>query len=200
MDDAEIKKNAEFLTTTMSGMEVPGAAKLNIRYKPLLAFNQVYGLTDPKYVGPEEDGIIACHAFAKFFTVKALYKLLLGMKLEQDGEVRPFLLNPGKLLHAGQKYDWEGCADVKNGDDTPWLQSNSFCCPGDGAMDARYTKSDHTYTKNHIHFMTPCISNSLPVLMTQESKRRLTGKVGDEVYFDIKYRWQLTGYEKCIII
>jgi len=116
MDDAEIKKNAEFLTQNMSGKKVPGAAKISIRYKKLVAFAKVYGITDPKYVGPEEEGIIACHAFANFFTIKALYKLLLGMKLEQEGEMRPFLKNPGKLLHAGQKYNWEGCVDIKPGD------------------------------------------------------------------------------------
>ncbi len=116
MDDAEIKKNAEFLVNNMSGKEVPGSAKIPIRYKQLVSFAQVYGITDPKYVGSEEEGIIACHAFANHFTVKALYKLLLGMKLEQDGEMRPFLKNPGKLLHGGQKYNWEGCVDVKPGD------------------------------------------------------------------------------------
>jgi hypothetical protein len=30
--------------------------------------------------------------------------------------MRPFLKNPGKLLHAGQKYDWDGCVDIKPGD------------------------------------------------------------------------------------
>ena len=25
-------------------------------------------------------------------------------------------MNVGKLLHGGQKYDWEGCVDVKPGD------------------------------------------------------------------------------------
>jgi hypothetical protein len=116
LDDAQIKKNADFLVANMSGKEVPGSAKIPIRYRKLVAFAEVYGITDPKYVGPEEEGIIACHAFANFFTIKALYKLLLGMKLEQDGVMRPFLTNPGKLLHAGQEYDWEGCVDIKPGD------------------------------------------------------------------------------------
>lgn len=116
MDDAQIKKNADFLIKNLAGKEVPSSATINVRYKTLVSFAKVYGITDPKYVGSEEQGIIACHAFANHFTIKALYKLLLGMKLEQDGEIRPFLLNPGKLLHAGQKYDWEGCVDVKPGD------------------------------------------------------------------------------------
>ncbi|MFW9899219.1 MAG: MaoC family dehydratase N-terminal domain-containing protein [Candidatus Thorarchaeota archaeon] len=116
MDDDQIKKNADFLIKNLAGMEVPGSATVNVRYKNLVSFAQVYGITDPKYVGSEEQGIIACHAFANHFTIKALYKLLLGMKLEQDGEMRPFLLNPGKLLHAGQEYDWNGCVDVKPGD------------------------------------------------------------------------------------
>jgi len=34
----------------------------------------------------------------------------------QNGVDRPFLLDPGKLLHAGQKYDWEGCVDIKPND------------------------------------------------------------------------------------
>ncbi|MFX0186678.1 MAG: MaoC family dehydratase N-terminal domain-containing protein [Candidatus Hodarchaeota archaeon] len=116
MDDDQIKKNADFLIKNLAGMEVPGSATVNVRYKNLVNFAQVYGITDPKYVGSEEQGIVACHAFANHFTIKALYKLLLGSKLEQDGEMRPFLLNPGKLLHAGQEYDWNGCVDVKPGD------------------------------------------------------------------------------------
>ena len=97
-------------------MDVPGKAKVSIRYKNLVDFAKVYGITNPKYVGSEEDGVIACHAFANHFTIKALYKLLLGMKLVQDGKERTFVLNPGKLLHAGQVYNWEGCVDVKPGD------------------------------------------------------------------------------------
>ncbi|MFX1394039.1 MAG: MaoC family dehydratase N-terminal domain-containing protein [Promethearchaeota archaeon] len=116
MDDDQIKKNAEFLIKNLAGKEVEGSVKINIRYKNLVNFAKVYGIEDPKYVGSEEQGIIACHAFANFFTIKALYKLLIGVKLEQDGEIRPLILNVGKLLHAGQKYDWEGCVDVKPGD------------------------------------------------------------------------------------
>ena len=116
MEPEEIKKNAEFLTKNLSGKEVPGKVSIGIRYKKLVDFAEVYGITDPKYVGPEEEGIIACHAFANHFTIKALYKLLLGMKLNQDGKERTFILNPNKLLHAGQLYNWEGCVDVKPGD------------------------------------------------------------------------------------
>jgi hypothetical protein len=116
MDESEIKKNAEFLINNLTGMEVPGKARISIRYKNLVDFAKVYGITNPKYVGPEEDGIVACHAFANHFTIKALYKLLLGMKLIQDGKERSFILNPGKLLHAGQVYNWEGCVDLKPGD------------------------------------------------------------------------------------
>jgi hypothetical protein len=116
MHEAQIEKNANFLVKNLNGKEVPGSATVNIRYKNLVDFAKVFGITDPKYVGPEEKGIIACHAFANHFTIKALYKLLLGMKLNQDGKERPFILNPGKLLHAGQKYNWEGCVNVKPGD------------------------------------------------------------------------------------
>jgi hypothetical protein len=38
------------------------------------------------------------------------------MKLEQDGKERDFILNLGKLLHASQKYNWDGCVDIKPGD------------------------------------------------------------------------------------
>ncbi|MCJ7648036.1 MAG: MaoC family dehydratase N-terminal domain-containing protein [Candidatus Lokiarchaeota archaeon] len=116
MDKAEIKKNAEFLIKNLVGKEIPGTARVSIRYKTLVNFAEIYGITDSKYVGPEENGIVACHAFANHFTIKALYKLLLGMKLDQDGVERPFMLNVNKLLHGGQKYDWEGCVDVKPGD------------------------------------------------------------------------------------
>ncbi len=116
MDPEEVKKNAKFLVENLAGAEIPGSAKVSVRYKTLVSFAKVYGITDPKYVGAEEDGIVACHAFANHFTVKALYKLLLGLKLTQDGKERPFLINTAKLLHAGNKYNWEGCVDVKPGD------------------------------------------------------------------------------------
>ncbi|GAG93147.1 unnamed protein product, partial [marine sediment metagenome] len=29
---------------------------------------------------------------------------------------RNAILNPNKLLHAGNKYNWEGCVDIRNGD------------------------------------------------------------------------------------
>lgn len=112
-DQKEMKKNAQFLIDNMSGKEIPGKAVINVRYKKLVDFAKVYGISDPKYVGSEEDGIIACHAFANHFTVKALYKLLIGIKIERDGELRLFLKDPGKLLHAGQIYNWEDCVDVK---------------------------------------------------------------------------------------
>lgn len=116
MDKAEIKKNADFLIKNLVGKEIPGTARVSIRYKTLVNFAEIYGITDSKYIGPEENGIVACHAFANHFTIKALYKLLLGMKIDQDGVERPFMLNVNKLLHGGQKYDWDGCVDVKPGD------------------------------------------------------------------------------------
>jgi hypothetical protein len=116
MDESEIKKNAEFLINNLTGMEVPGKARISIRYKNLVDFAKVYGITNPKYVGTEEEGVVACHAFANHFTIKALYKLLLGMRLVQEGEERSFIKKPEKLLHAGQVYNWEGCVDVKPGD------------------------------------------------------------------------------------
>ena len=116
MDDAEVKKNADFLVENLAGKEIPGKASISIRHKNLVNFAKIFGITNPKYIGEEGSDIVACKAFANHFTVKALYKLLLGMKLVQDGKERPFLINPGKLLHAGNEYDWEGCVDLKPGD------------------------------------------------------------------------------------
>lgn len=116
MDEVEMKKNAELLIKELPGKKVPGSVRIRCRYKDLVDFANVYGFKDKKYVGSEEEGIVAVKAFANYFTVKALYKLLLGMKIEQDGKMRPFILNPAKLLHAGNKYNWENCVDIKNGD------------------------------------------------------------------------------------
>ena len=116
METKEMKKNADFLIKNLPGMIIPGSATLVCRYRKLVNLAKIYGITDPKYVGPEEDGIVACHAWANAYTVNALFKLVLNTKLTQDGKERPVLLNVGKLLHAGNIYDWEGCVDVKNGD------------------------------------------------------------------------------------
>ncbi len=116
MDIEEMKKNADFLINNMKGMDIPGSTTVNIRYRNMVNFAKVYGITDPKYVGPEEEGVVACHAFANYFTIKAIYKLLLGFKLNQDGKERGIMLDPGKLLHAGNRFNWEGCVDVKPGD------------------------------------------------------------------------------------
>jgi hypothetical protein len=116
MDEEEMIENAELLKSALPGKKVPGKVRIRCRYKNLVDFAKVFGFEDPKYVGPEEDGIVACKAFANHFTIKALYKLLLGMKIEQDGKKRPFILNPGKLLHAGNKYNWDNCVDIKDGD------------------------------------------------------------------------------------
>lgn len=116
MEIEEMKKNAEFLIGTLTGMEIPGSTTFNIRYRTLVNFAKVYGITDKKYVGSEEEGVIACHAFANYFTVKTLYKLVLGIRLEQDGKERGVVRDPGKLLHTANQYNWEGCVDIKPGD------------------------------------------------------------------------------------
>ncbi|MFX1363561.1 MAG: MaoC family dehydratase N-terminal domain-containing protein [Promethearchaeota archaeon] len=116
MDIKEMKKNAEFLIDNMKGKDIPGSTTVNIRYRNMVNFAKIYGITNPKYVGTEEQGVIACHAFANYYTIKAIYKLLLGIKLNQDGKERGIMLDPGKLLHAGNRYNWEGCVDVKPGD------------------------------------------------------------------------------------
>jgi len=110
-----MKKNAQFLIENLSGKEIPGSHSLTVRYKALVNFAKVFGIKDPKYVGSEEE-VIACHAFANHYTIKSLYTLLLGMKLVQDGKDRDFILNLGKLLHASQKYNWDGCVDIRPGD------------------------------------------------------------------------------------
>lgn len=112
----EMKKNAEFLIKTLTGLDIPGTAKFKCRYKKMVDFAKIYGIKDPKYIGPEEDGIVACHAFANSFAVNAFYILFPAMKVTQNGEERPVILNPNKILHAGNKYNWEGCVDIKNGD------------------------------------------------------------------------------------
>ena len=116
MDIEEMKKNAEFLINNMKGMEIPGSTTINIRYRNMVNFAKVYGISEPKYIGSEEEGVVGCHAFANYFTIKAIYKLLLGLKLNQDGKERGIMHDPGKLLHAGNRYNWEGCVDVKPGD------------------------------------------------------------------------------------
>ncbi|MFX1313427.1 MAG: MaoC family dehydratase N-terminal domain-containing protein [Promethearchaeota archaeon] len=113
MDKNEMKKNAEFLIKNLPGKDMPGIATINVRYKNLVNFAKCFGITDPKYVGPEEEGIIAVHAYANVYTVKGIYFLVLGMKIVQNGEERILIKNPRMLLHARNKYNWEGCVKVR---------------------------------------------------------------------------------------
>lgn len=112
----EMKKNAEFLIQNLPGKDLPGSVKISVRYRNLVNFARCFGITDPKYVGSEEEGIIACHAYANAYTIKGLYSLAPGAKLIQDGQERMLIKNPRMLLHTGNKYNWEGCVDVKPGD------------------------------------------------------------------------------------
>jgi len=121
----EMKKNAEFLISELTGKEIPGTAKFKCRYKKMVNFAKIYGITDPKYIGPEEEGIIACHAFANSFAVNAFYILFPALKVVQNGEERPVILNPNKILHAGNKYNWENCVDIKNADTLTTTGKNS---------------------------------------------------------------------------
>ena len=116
MNSKENAKNAEFLIKTLSGRKIEGSATIKCRYKNLVSLAKLYGKNDTKYIGPEEEGIIAIHAWANAYAIKTLYTLVIGVKLVQDGIERPFLLNTNKMLHAGNVYDWDGCVDVKNGD------------------------------------------------------------------------------------
>ncbi|MGQ4873833.1 MAG: FAS1-like dehydratase domain-containing protein [Promethearchaeota archaeon] len=117
MTKEEMLKNAEFLIKTLPGTELPGEARIKVRARTMRALAECFGITDPKYVGENDDEIIACKAFANAFTVKSFYTLIPSAKLTlPDGTQRDFLLNPNKLLHAGNKYNWEGCVPVKAGD------------------------------------------------------------------------------------
>jgi len=116
MNTEENAKNAEFLIKTLPGKRIEGSATIKCRYKNLVNLAKIYEKKDAKYIGSEDEGIIAIHAWANAYTIKTLYKLVIGVKLTQNGVERPFLLNTNKMLHAGNIYDWEGCVDVKNGD------------------------------------------------------------------------------------
>ena len=113
MDQVEIEKNAKFLVENLPGTEVKGSVRFRVRYKDLVNFAKCYGITDPKYVG-SEDEIVAFPAFANAFTVKALYTLIPSIKLEQNGEMRMVVKIPGKGLHASQEYEF--IKDIRPGD------------------------------------------------------------------------------------
>lgn len=115
MDEAQIKKNAEFLIENLPKVEILGEAKIRCKYRKMVEFAKCFGYTDKKYIGSEEE-IIACPGFANSYAVKAFYTLVPGVKLEQDGVKRDLALVPTKLLHASQKYNWENCVPIKPGD------------------------------------------------------------------------------------
>jgi hypothetical protein len=115
MELNEIKKNAEFLINYLPGMEIPGEVKFRCKYKHMVAFAKCFGISDPRYIGPEEKGIIACPAFANAFSAK-LYINMAQIAFEQDDKQRGLVLDFKKLLHAANEYDWEGCVKVKPGD------------------------------------------------------------------------------------
>lgn len=113
MDKEDIEKNAQFLIENLPGMKVKGKARFRVKYENLVNFAKCFGIEDPKYVG-SEDEIVAFPAFANAFFVKAFYKLVPGLKLEQNGKKRMVLLDPGKLLHASQEYEF--IKDIRPGD------------------------------------------------------------------------------------
>lgn len=115
MNKEEMKKNAEFLINILPKTEIPGSAKVSCRYKKMVAFAECFGYTDKKYIGAEDE-IVACPGFANAFTVKAFYTLIPGIKLVQDGVQRDLLLDPTKLLHASNQYNWENCVPIRPGD------------------------------------------------------------------------------------
>lgn len=113
MDQVQIEKNAKFLVENLPGTKVKGKVRFRVRYNDLVNFAKCYGITDPRYVG-SEDEIVAFPAFANAFTVKTLYTLIPSIKLEQDGEMRMVFINPGKALHASQEYEF--IKDIRPGD------------------------------------------------------------------------------------
>jgi len=115
MDEDTIKCNAEFLKKKLPGMEIPGSVRFRCRYKHMVEFAKCFGLKDPKYIGPDEDKVIACPGFANTFSAK-LYVNMATIQFEQDGKIRGFLLDYNKLLHAANEYDWEGCEKIRPGD------------------------------------------------------------------------------------
>jgi hypothetical protein len=115
MDKENIKRNAEFLKKILPGMKIPGSVKFRCRYKHMVEFAECFGLTDPKYIGPDEDKVIACPAFANTFSAK-LYVNMATIRFAQDGKMRGFLLDFNKLLQAANEYNWEGCVKIRPGD------------------------------------------------------------------------------------
>jgi len=113
MDQVQIEKNAKFLVQNLPGTKVTKSVRFRVRYDDLVNFAKCYGITDPKYVG-SEDEIVAFPAFANAFTVKTLYTLIPSIKLEQDGKMRMVFINPGKALHASQEYEF--IKDIRPGD------------------------------------------------------------------------------------
>lgn len=113
MEQAQIKKNAKFLVENLPGTEIKGSVRYRVRYNDLVNFAKCYGITDPKYVG-SEDEIVAFPAFANAFTVKTLYNLIPAIKLEQDGVMRMVFITAGKVLHASQEYEF--ISDIRPGD------------------------------------------------------------------------------------
>ncbi len=113
MEQAQIEKNAKFLIENLPGTKVKGSVRFRVRYKDMVDFAKCYGITDPKYVGPEDE-VVAFPAFANAFTVKALYTLIPSITLEQDGKMRMVFLIPGKGLHASQEYEF--IEDIRPGD------------------------------------------------------------------------------------
>jgi hypothetical protein len=115
MNPEEIKRNAKFLIDFLPGMEIPGSVKFRCNYKHMVKLAKCFGITDPIYIGQEENGIVACPAFANAFSAK-LYINMARIIFEQDGKKRGLVLDFKKLLHAGNEYDWEACVKIKPGD------------------------------------------------------------------------------------
>ena len=102
MKPEEIKRNGEFLIDFLPDMEIPGSVKFRCRYKHMVKLAKCFGINDPIYIGPDENGIIACPAFANAFSAK-LYINMARIVFEQDGKKRGLVLDFKKLLHAGNE-------------------------------------------------------------------------------------------------
>jgi hypothetical protein len=115
MKDSQIKRNAKFLVKTLPGMKIPGKVNFRCKHQHMVEFARCFGISDPKYTGPEGSGIIACPAFANAFSAK-LYVNMAQIRFKQDNKDRGLVLDFKKLLHAGNEYNWEDCVKIRPGD------------------------------------------------------------------------------------
>lgn len=65
---------------------------------------------------PDYSAVVAHPAYGMAFTIKALYGSLGLTRTNAAGRKVTLCNDPGKLLHAGQKYDYRDCVPIRDGD------------------------------------------------------------------------------------